>query len=114
MRSLSQGGSIVPRRSPVSPRRRGRSSREHGCLIVMGSEGRGEQTFRTDQDNGLILSEPIPEQDLAKFRADLFDALETCGFPPCPGEVMVRNPLWSKTVAEFGDDFRRWLALSDA
>jgi CBS domain-containing protein len=88
------------------------SIRERGCLIVMGSEGRGEQTFRTDQDNGLILSEPVAAKDLDQFRADLFDALETCGFPPCPGEVMVRNPLWSKTVAEFHDDFRRWLALS--
>jgi CBS domain-containing protein len=89
------------------------SIRERGCLIVMGSEGRGEQTFRTDQDNGLILSGPVPANDLDQFRAGVFDALETCGFPPCPGEVMVRNPLWSKTVAEFGDDFRRWLALSD-
>ena len=26
--------------------------RASGCLIVMGSEGRGEQTVRTDQDNG--------------------------------------------------------------
>ena len=68
------------------------SIRERGCLIVMGSEGRGEQTFRTDQDNGLILSEPVPDGDLEAFRADVFDALETCGFPPCPGEVMVRNP----------------------
>ena len=33
-----------------------------------------------------------------KFRADVFDALEHCGFPPCPGEVMVRNPVWSKTL----------------
>ena len=89
------------------------SVRERGCLIVMGSEGRGEQTFRTDQDNGLILSAPVPEEDLAEFRAGVFDALETCGFPPCPGEVMVRNSLWSKTVEEFHDDFRRWLALSD-
>ncbi len=89
------------------------SIREHGCLIVMGSEGRGEQTFRTDQDNGLILSEPVPEGDLEKFRADVFDALERCGFPPCPGNVMVRNPVWSKTLAGFRDDFFRWLALSD-
>ena len=89
------------------------SIREQGCLIVMGSEGRGEQTFRTDQDNGLILSGPVPAQDLDRFRAGVFDALKVCGFPPCPGEVMVRNPLWSKTVAEYGDDFRRWLALSD-
>ena len=89
------------------------SIRGRGCLIVMGSEGRGEQTFRTDQDNGLILAEPAPQQDLQQFRSDVFDALARCGFPPCPGEVMVRNPVWSKTLAEFGDDFRRWLALSD-
>ena len=31
------------------------SIRQHGCLLLMGSEGRGEQTARTDQDNGLLL-----------------------------------------------------------
>jgi CBS domain-containing protein len=61
------------------------SIREHGCLIVMGSEGRGEQTFRTDQDNGLILCESVPDGDLEKFRADVFDALEQCGFSALPG-----------------------------
>jgi CBS domain-containing protein len=89
------------------------SIREAGCFIVMGSEGRGEQTFRTDQDNGLILAAPVPGEDLVRFRADVFDALAQCGFPPCPGEVMVRNPVWSKTLDEYRDDLRRWLALSD-
>ena len=28
--------------------------------MLMGSEGRGEQTVRTDQDNGLILAAPVP------------------------------------------------------
>ncbi len=89
------------------------SIREAGCLVVMGSEGRGEQTFRTDQDNGLILARPVPDEDLAKFRADVFDALAECGFPPCPGDVMVRNPVWSKTLDDYRDDFQRWLAVSD-
>jgi CBS domain-containing protein len=89
------------------------SIKESACLIVMGSEGRGEQTFRTDQDNGLILAKPVPPEDLERFRADVFDALERCGFPACPGGVMVRNPVWSKTLDEFRDDFGRWLALVD-
>ena len=55
----------------------------------------------------------VLDGDLEKFRADVFDALEQCGFPPCPGEVTVRNPVWSKTLADFRDDFSRWLALSD-
>ncbi len=29
----------------------------NSCLIVMGSEGRGEQILKTDQDNALILSD---------------------------------------------------------
>jgi len=89
------------------------SIKDTGCLIVMGSEGRGEQMFRTDQDNGLILRSPVPEAELTKFRGDIFDALAECGFPPCPGEVMVRNPIWSKTRDEYREDFARWLALGD-
>jgi len=90
------------------------SVREAGCFFVMGSEGRGEQTFRTDQDNGLILAGPLDhEDDLVRFRLAVFDALAKCGFPPCPGEVMVRNPVWSKTLDEYRDDFRSWLALAD-
>jgi CBS domain-containing protein len=44
--------------------------RTSGCLIVMGSEGRGEQTMRTDQDNGLILPGPVDHATLDTFRAD--------------------------------------------
>ncbi|WP_213952533.1 DUF294 nucleotidyltransferase-like domain-containing protein, partial [Escherichia coli] len=43
------------------------------CLLVMGSEGRGEQLLKTDQDNALVLADDLPqEQALAmmqRFRA---------------------------------------------
>lgn len=83
------------------------------CLIVMGSEGRGEQTVRTDQDNGLILSEPVDPVILQKFRDDFSGALAEFGFPPCPGKVMVNNPLWSRTLAEYIADFGVWIAAPD-
>jgi CBS domain-containing protein len=89
------------------------SIRDGGCLMVMGSEGRGEQTMRTDQDNGLILREPAPEHELRTFRAAFSRALESFGFPPCPGGVMVVNPIWSRTIADYRADFRRWLAIPD-
>ena len=57
-----------------------------------GPEGRGEQTMRTDQDNGLILPEPVDEADLKAFRAAFTGALERFGFPPCPGERDGRQP----------------------
>jgi CBS domain-containing protein len=87
--------------------------RERSCLIVMGSEGRGEQTIRTDQDNGLILAEPVEGEVLDRFRKDFTVALEGFGFPPCPGNVMVRNPLWSRPAADMVADFQRRIALPD-
>ena len=87
--------------------------RESACLIVMGSEGRGEQTLRTDQDNALILREPVDPDTLHQFRTDFSGALERFGFPPCPGNVMVVNPFWSKPLADYLFDFRRWISLPD-
>jgi CBS domain-containing protein len=83
--------------------------RDTGTLIVMGSEGRGEQTVRTDQDNGLLLATPVEEAELARFRAGFTAALERFGFPPCPGNVMVRNPQWSTTIDTFLGQLREWI-----
>jgi CBS domain-containing protein len=69
--------------------------------MVMGSEGRGEQTVRTDQDNGLLLAAPVSLQELQAFRAVFSEALERFGFPPCPGKVIVSNPQWSQTLEGF-------------
>ncbi|HET6467466.1 MAG TPA: putative nucleotidyltransferase substrate binding domain-containing protein [Geminicoccaceae bacterium] len=78
------------------------------CLIVMGSEGRGEQVLKTDQDNGLILRDGLEVADLAGITARFTDAMIQCGFPACPGEVMVRNPAWSKPLAAWKEELGRW------
>ncbi len=80
------------------------------CLIVMGSEGRGEQIMRTDQDNGLIVEDGFVPADLAQTTARFTEAMIACGFPACPGEVMVRNPRWAKPLQAWLDDLRHWLA----
>ncbi|TBW39192.1 cyclic nucleotide-binding/CBS domain-containing protein [Siculibacillus lacustris] len=90
------------------------SIRSSGCLIVMGSEGRGEQTIRTDQDNGLLLAGPVPAADLERFRREFQGALAGFGFPPCPGNVMVSNPIWSQPVDDFVAQLRRWVRMPDA
>ena len=87
--------------------------RDKCCLIVMGSEGRGEQTVRTDQDNGIILSEPMDAEVLDRFRDEFSGALASFGFPPCPGQVMVNNPLWSRTLDDYIADFNVWVAAPD-
>jgi CBS domain-containing protein len=89
------------------------SIHEAGCLMVMGSEGRGEQTVRTDQDNGLLLAAPVPAPDLEDFRAAFTSALERFGFPPCPGNVMIRNSQWSQPIDAFVRQIRTWILTPD-
>ncbi len=79
------------------------------CLIVMGSEGRGEQILATDQDNGLILADEDARTAAEPIAAALSDHLAAFGFPPCPGQVMVSNPHWTRPVGDWRRTVRRWI-----
>jgi len=87
----------------------------HSCLFVMGSEGRGEQLLKTDQDNGLILRDGYaPPADLDEICQRFSSALQDFGYPVCPGHIMVSNPQWRKTATEFARMTRQWLILPDS
>jgi CBS domain-containing protein len=81
------------------------------CLFVMGSEGRGEQLLKTDQDNGLILRDDaaLDEADVAEACRRFAAALRDYGYPDCPGGIMVSNPAWRHTASAFGATVRGWL-----
>ncbi|MDO5691806.1 MAG: putative nucleotidyltransferase substrate binding domain-containing protein [Pseudomonadota bacterium] len=86
----------------------------NSCLFVMGSEGRGEQLLKTDQDNGLILRDGYaPPDDLAAICQRFSDVLARFGYPPCPGGIMLSNPAWRMSATEFAQTARRWLALPE-
>ena len=85
----------------------------NSCLFVMGSEGRGEQLLRTDQDNALVLRDGyMPSTDVAAVCARFSQALADFGYPPCPGNIMVSNPQWCQPVAEFSQMVRLWSATA--
>jgi CBS domain-containing protein len=76
----------------------------------MGSEGRGEQILKTDQDNGLILSNNYQNLEEAASACDRFSAaLLEFGFPECPGKIMVNNPEWRMSEADFISTTKQWL-----
>lgn len=86
----------------------------NSCLFVMGSEGRGEQLLKTDQDNGLVLRDGyVAPDNLADLCAQFSQALASFGYPPCPGNIMVSNPDWRHTAADFARMAREWLILPD-
>ena len=87
----------------------------NSCLFVMGSEGRGEQLLKTDQDNGLILRDGYtPPSDLEAICQRFSQALSAFGYPECPGRIMVSNPMWRQTSGNFGHMVQQWLLMPDA
>ena len=86
----------------------------NSCLFVMGSEGRGEQLLKTDQDNGLILRDGYDAPaDLEAICQHFSDTLARFGYPECPGRIMLSNPAWRKTVSDFSQTARQWLLQPD-
>ena len=81
----------------------------NSCLIVMGSEGRGEQILKTDQDNALLLRDGFEFTGLGALTERFTAALITFGYPRCPGNIMLSNPLWCQPLAAFKQTLRGWL-----
>ena len=81
----------------------------NSCLLVMGSEGRGEQILKTDQDNALLLRDGYACPGLADIAAAFNAALIEFGWPRCPGDIMLTNPLWCAPLAEFRRHIREWI-----
>jgi len=86
------------------------------CWIVFGSEGRKEQTFKTDQDNALIYEDPATEEEdeavrkyFNEFAAFVNNTLMQCGFPECPGNYMASNPMWCQPLKVWKKYFTNWI-----
>jgi len=86
------------------------------CWLALGSEGRKEQTFRTDQDNALVYTDV---SDLQKAKvADYFrrfavymrNGLIQCGFEACPANYMASNPDWCQPLSEWRRYFSTWIS----
>ncbi len=86
------------------------------CWVVLGSEGRREQTFKTDQDNALIIADSVdqPGRDyFDRFTAFVQEALSTCGYPLCRGNYMASNPRWRQTLATWISYFQNWITQAE-
>ena len=78
------------------------------ALLVMGSEGREEQTLKTDQDNALIIKDGSTCREIDEAMIKLNAYLLELGFPTCRGDVMVTNKFWAKEVKEYKSSIDTW------
>jgi len=77
-------------------------------ILVIGSEGRKEQSLKTDQDNVLLYENDVNNY-FENFAKTYIDNLLKVGFPPCPGNVMISNPYWRKSKQEWFREIERWI-----
>jgi CBS domain-containing protein len=83
------------------------------CWVAFGSEGRGEQTIATDQDNGLVLDDAVGPAERESWRAmarQVNQALDDCGFPLCKGGIMAGEAACTQTRSAWAAAFSGWMA----
>jgi len=89
------------------------------AFITLGSVGRGEQTFLTDQDNAIIYEDIEPEKVdkvkayFLKLAGILNQKLNEVGYNYCKGDVMARNPKWCLSVSDWKKQFKKWVVKSN-
>jgi len=84
--------------------------------VAMGSQGRHEQSARSDQDNALVLDDSATEADDEYFEALarlVNDGLNDCGYVYCPGDVMASNPKWRQPLQVWRNYFNKWITVPE-
>lgn len=81
------------------------------CWLALGSEGRGEQTIATDQDNAIVFesADTTGQARLLGFARAVNATLDACGFPLCKGEIMAGNPQNCLSSEQWRTRFASWL-----
>jgi CBS domain-containing protein len=80
--------------------------------LTFGSQARKEQSFASDQDNGLMLErEPNAEEEtyFIEFTKTVCGLLDQFGYILCPGDIMASNPKWRKTTDQWKAAFSSWI-----
>jgi len=90
------------------------------AFLVMGSEGRREQTLCTDQDNAIVYDDPPEAKREAaaayflRLGGMVCDWLNDAGYAHCKGEMMARNGQWCRPLSAWLGLFRTWVRSLEA
>ena len=83
------------------------------CLLVLGSEGRGEQVMRTDQSNALVIHPELEWADRDAMLSKFTDRTRQLGYPPSPRGMVVSNPDWARHESSWRNRIDEWVQLAD-
>lgn len=87
-------------------------------FFSLGSEGRREQTLKTDQDNAIIYEDKANEhreqvrEYFLDFASKVSDDLDHIGFNYCKGGFMASNPKWTHSLSHWKGNYAAWFQES--
>lgn len=87
-------------------------------FMVLGSEGRKEQTLKTDQDNAIIYEDKANEHReevrayFLDFAHSVSERLNHIGFVYCTGGFMAQNPKWTHSLSHWKRNYTEWMQES--
>ena len=90
------------------------------CFMVLGSQGRREQTLCTDQDNAIIFADVAEseEESVKKCFLELGNKvctlLDRSGYRYCDGDIMAKNQAWCQPLAKWKANFSAWINTLEA
>ena len=88
-------------------------------FIILGSEGRMEQTLKTDQDNAIIYEdvEEHLQEDVHKyfleFGEKICNWLDMAGYAFCEGGIMAKNSKWCQPMSVWKKYFHSWIRTAE-
>jgi len=89
------------------------------AFMILGSEGRLEQTLKTDQDNAIIYEDVSEESEenvrgyFLKFGDRVCTLLDKVGYKFCTGDVMAKNPKWCQPLSVWKKYFSGWIHAAE-
>ncbi|MFP3860288.1 MAG: DUF294 nucleotidyltransferase-like domain-containing protein [Bacteroidales bacterium] len=89
------------------------------AFMAMGSEGRMEQTLKTDQDNAIVFEDQKNGESEETYRyfqnlgERICKNLDFVGYEFCDGNIMAQNPKWTQPVSIWKEYFSNWINSSD-
>lgn len=89
-------------------------------FMIMGSEGRKEQTLKTDQDNAIVYEDVEDDAAVAtrnyflKLGETVCNWLDQVGYEFCDGGVMAKNPKWCQPLGTWTQHFSSWIHAAEA
>jgi CBS domain-containing protein len=88
-------------------------------FMILGSEGRKEQTLKTDQDNAIII-EDLPAKAAKEamsyflsFSEKVCGWLDEAGYDFCKGGIMAKNPQWCQPLKVWKNYFLQWIHTAE-